>query len=188
MVQAKRELRRRLRAARAALDVGERMREDGGISDAVAKLAVWSECRVVYAYLSFGSEVDTRSLILRAWQEGKLVALPWCVPGTRQMRWFRVNSLDGLVKSSLGVEEPVPDPTLELDGRGDTQALALVPGLAFDKRGFRLGYGAGFYDGFLAAFRGYSVGLCRHATLVDDLAELGVLEPHDRAVDLVVTE
>ncbi len=67
-------------------------------------------------------------------------------------------------------------------------AIALVPGLAFDEHGYRIGYGGGYYDAFLSAFPGFTVGLCYEDLLQDDLAALGCLEPHDIAVDLVATE
>ncbi len=67
-------------------------------------------------------------------------------------------------------------------------AIALVPGLAFDRHGYRIGYGGGYYDAFLSDFPGFTVGLCYEDLLQDDLAALGCLEPHDIAVDLVATE
>ena len=66
--------------------------------------------------------------------------------------------------------------------------LAIVPGLAFDRQGFRLGYGGGFYDTFLSGFAGIAAGLCREALAVDDLAAAGVLDAHDQACDLVLTD
>ncbi|MBO7674939.1 MAG: 5-formyltetrahydrofolate cyclo-ligase, partial [Atopobiaceae bacterium] len=107
---------------------------------------------------------------------------------TRDMTWHRVDSLVGLKQSRMGIWEPVPATHAQVDPREWSQGIALVPGLMFDHRGYRLGYGGGFYDSFLSSFAGTSVGLCREAQLVDSLAALGALEPHDRAVDLVVTE
>lgn len=183
--QSKRELRARLCTARASLPAGERVRTDSLIAQRVQELSAWREAPLVYTYLSFGAEVDTRQLIRAAWDSRKVVALPWCVPHTREMRWFAVDSLEGLVRSRLGVEEPIPDPAREVEALGSADSVALVPALNFDTCGFRLGYGGGFYDTFLSAFDGMSVGLCRHCQLVDHLP---CLEPHDLPVDMVVTE
>lgn len=180
----KNQLRRHFKAVRAGLLEGERRAIDAAISGNVAGLPAFAEADAVFTYLSFGTEVDTRGLIERAWGLGKTVALPRVVPGTRQMRWYTVDSLDGLERSSFGVEEPAADPTREVTPRDFRTPIALVPGLAFDRAGYRLGYGGGFYDTFLPVFPGTSIGLCRAAQLVDHLPH----DPRDMPVDLVVAE
>ena len=138
-------------------------------------------------YLSMGAEIDTRGIIERAWQAGKTVALPRCT-GPRQMRWFRVESLDNLQKSAFGVEEPpIDDATEQLLTTGE-RMVAIVPGFTFDDAGYRLGYGGGFYDTFLADFDGPSIGLCRSAMRADDLSALGVIGEYDLPVTKVVSE
>ena len=184
----KRALRQALRAARAAIAADERARIDAIIAKKILCSWVWVDATVVYTYLSFGCEVDTRALIEHAWREDKRVALPRCVPGTRSMRWFFVDSYEGLERSPMGIEEPPIDATRVAPAVGCATALALVPGLAFDAQGFRIGYGGGFYDGFLAGFEGISVGMCRMQFIVDDLPSMGVVEPHDLPVDLIACE
>ncbi|WP_172135105.1 5-formyltetrahydrofolate cyclo-ligase [Adlercreutzia sp. ZJ473] len=219
--EAKRALRAQLKGARAALSPDERAVADARIAAQLFELGAWRCADVVLAYRSFGSEIDTRGIIERAWAEGKAVALPRCVPGTRLMRWHRVTSLDALERSAFGVEEPPDDPATlvdpsalapagapatSADGAADAasvtaitaaatsagahapRALAIVPGLAFDAQGFRIGYGGGFYDAFLAAFPGTSVGLCREASLLPSLRAQGALDAHDRPVDIVLAE
>lgn len=183
----KREVRTRFRQLRNGLDERMRARADGAIEKRLCALPAFEGADVVLAYLDMGSEVRTRGIIERAWAAGKTVALPTCVPGSREVRWYRVTSFDGLVRSSLGVEEPVPDPAAEVLPTGP-KALAIVPGLTFDERGFRLGYGGGFYDTFLARFGGVSVGLCREVQMSADLHAAGVVEAHDRSVSCVVTD
>lgn len=178
--------RAHLRRERSALDPAVRERADAQIERTAAALPEFIRADVVFAYCSFGSEVSTRGLIETAWAAGKTVALPRCVAGTRSMEWYETRSFDGLEKSSLGVREPQPDPSARVDPAVcGARALAIVPGLAFDRRGFRIGYGAGFYDAFLADFPGVSAGLCRDAFLLD---RLEALECHDRPVDIVVTQ
>ena len=160
--QTKAELRRLLRARRRAAAQDVRRAADAAIRD----------------------EVNTRELIGRAWDEGKRVALPRVVPHTRQMRWFEVTSIDCLEVGSFGIEEPPLEGCLELDPAGEATDVALVPGLCFDDAGHRMGYGGGFYDAFLAVFRGRSLGLARP---FERVGELAFLEPHDRAVDVVVS-
>ena len=177
-----------MRAARAAIAADERAHIDALIVEKILRSWVWADATMVYTYLSFGCEVDTRALIEHAWCEGKRVALPRCVPRTRSMRWFIVDSFEGMERSPMGIEEPPIDATRAAPAVGCVTALALVPGLAFDAQGFRIGYGGGFYDSFLAGFEGISVGLCRTQFIVDDLPSLGVVEPHDLPVDLIACE
>lgn len=184
----KKELRRRFRTIRKELGEEKRAGLDAAIEASLCALPEFEATEVLLAYLDFGPEVRTRGIIQRAWNADKTVALPWCVPGTHEMRWFKIEGFDDLVRSSLGVEEPVPDDENEqLLGTGE-RMMALVPGLTFDAAGYRLGYGGGFYDTFLAKFDGVSVGLCREAQFSEDLVAEGIIDAHDLPAQLVVTE
>lgn len=186
--ERKRELRAHFKWLRRELGEDGRAAADAGIKANLLALPEFVEAEVLLAYLDFGPEVRTRGIIQAAWDAGKVVALPWCVPGTHEMRWYRVTSFDALVRSKLGVEEPVPDAANEqLLGTGE-RMIALVPGLTFDVAGYRLGYGGGFYDTFLATFDGVSVGLCREATWSQDLRGEGIIDAHDLPVQIVVSE
>ena len=184
----KKELRKKFRAIRKELGEEGRAELDTAIEANLTSLPEFAETDVLLAYLDFGPEVRTRGIIQTAWDADKTVALPWCVPGTHEMRWFKITSFDDLVRSSLGVEEPVPnDENEQLLGTGE-RMMALVPGLTFDAAGYRLGYGGGFYDTFLAKFDGVSVGLCREAQFSEDLVAEGIIDAHDLPAQLVVTE
>ena len=98
-------MRAQFKAVREELSVGERCAIDEAIARNVAALPEFAAADGVFTYLSFGAEVDTRELIQRAWEAGKTVCLPRVVPSTREMRWYAVESFDGLVRSSFGVEE-----------------------------------------------------------------------------------
>lgn len=176
-----------MKAVRRAIPAGERAAIDAAIRDRVCATPSFQEAGVVLTYLSFGAEIDTRGIIERAWQLGKAVALPRCV-GPRRMRWFRVESFDNLETSSFGVDEPRIDEAAEQQLATGENMVALVPGLAFDARGYRLGYGGGFYDTLLADFVGTSVGLCRKAQFVESLEALGVIGEFDLPVKRVITE
>ena len=185
--EAKNNRRKELLKARTELGDERRVAIDAAIAQNVQALPEYQNAELVLPYLSFGAEIDTRALIHNAWSHGKTVALPRCVEGTRDMRWYRVDSLDGLVMSKFGVEEPAEDPACEIDPSISEHALALVPGLEFDREGYRLGYGGGFYDTFLRAFSGTSVGLCRSPFLRSegDLLQRGA---YDLAAQIVVTD
>ncbi len=177
--------RKHFKELRASIPADDRARADAAIAQQVCELPEFQSCDLLLAYLSFGAEIETRDIIRAAWADAKTVALPRCVLGTRTMKWYQVDSFEGLVKSSLGVEEPAEDPAREVDPVAFEHALCLVPGLTFDTQGFRMGYGGGFYDTFLKDFTGTSVGLCRRAQLSD---KVPALESHDLSVNFVITE
>ena len=182
------EMRRRLMAERDAGDAAMRDRADAAIARRVAQLPAFVEAELLLTYLDVGSEVRTRDLIELAWSAGKVVALPRCVAGTREVTWHRVDSYDQLERGSYGLLEPVPELAPRVDPAHYAHALALVPGLTFDACGFRLGYGGGYYDVFLSTFAGATVGLCRACAMTDDLSSLGLVSPHDLPVDVVITD
>lgn len=184
----KQSLRTQLKAMRRGLGPVCRAEIDAAAAARVIALPEWEVAPIVLAYLSVREEVDTRGLVRAAWDAGKAVAAPR-VTGPRMLAWYRVEPGDALEMSRMGIEEPpANDARLVEVGELPPTALALVPALAFDERGYRLGYGGGFYDAFLARFPGVSVGLARRATLVPSMGAFDALEPHDRAVDLVVSE
>ena len=191
----KRVLRGWARRVRDGMDPRERRAAGEAIESAVLALKAWRRASLVLTYLSFGSEVETRGLVRAAWAAGKRVAAPRCVtrelPGGVEpaLAWVEIRSLEGLAPGAFGIEEPpAACPTLGEEDVLAPDAVALVPGLAFDRAGMRLGYGGGYYDRFLRSFPGTSVGLCPDALLVRSLAEAGATDEHDLPVDVVVSE
>ena len=178
----KKRLRAEFSARRDALGAEERAAIDAQVARAVLASEAFTAARSVFTYVSVGAEVDTRALIERSWEAGKAVAAPRCVPGTRELAWHRIDGFDDLVPGAFGIEEPPDDPaTLMVP---DEASIALVPGFSFDADGFRLGYGGGYYDSFLADFPGTSIGLCRSCQLS---ASPLPREPHDLSVDMIIS-
>lgn len=196
----KKSWRRDLKARRAALGADARAAADAGIAQALMETELWSQADSVFAYVSFGDEVDTKSLIEATWRQGKQVVLPRMSETPHEMDWYVVESFDQLERNPYGIEEPRPESSTPVDVMAlqteprsadaaaqakDCRMLTLVPALAFDRKGNRLGYGGGYYDTFLRDFPGVSVGLCREAFLYD---ELPFAEAHDERVDCIQTE
>lgn len=138
---------------------------------------------VVMIFLSLPDEVDTAALALAAWQMNKTVCAPKVDWEHRKMMPVEITSLDTSVKVGLyDVQEPVearPIPLEMLD-------LVVVPGVAFDRKGRRLGRGGGFYDRFLAqsGLAAVTCGLALREQVVEDLSS----EPHDQNVKMLVTD
>jgi len=127
-----------------------------------------------------GREPNTRPVMEELIRRGKTVALPRCLPG-REMEARQVTSDTALVLSAYGIPEPgeacpvVPKQTID---------LILVPNLCCDRQGYRLGYGGGYYDRYLSAFKGETVALCPAAWLREALPRDGF----DIPVRLVLSE
>lgn len=111
-------------------------------------------CDTFLVYASSPAEVDTRRFISDMLGRGKTVAVPKCVG--KEMIFLSVTSLSVLKKSRFGVDEPESgDEITDFSG-----TVCIVPALRFDKEGYRLGWGGGFYDRFLPGYSGTSVGIC----------------------------
>ena len=184
--EAKACLRAQMKLVREGVPVSAWIAGNEAIRAQLFSLDAWKRAICVLTYLSVGAEADTRGIVQRAFAEGKSVALPRC-SGPRTLRWYCVDTLEGLERSSLGLDEPPADPAREIDpAQLGSDALAVVPGLAFDVAGNRLGAGGGYYDAFLQSFAGATVGICFAAQRVESLAALGALEAHDQPVQTVV--
>lgn len=139
-----------------------------------------AECVMLYA--SFRSEVNTWSLIEDCLSQGKRVVLPKTVrEGTRIVPCL-VNDLNDLVRTKFGVMEP--DANRSPEAETNDIDLILVPGAAFDLKGGRIGYGAGYYDRFLKKYKGIKAGMCFYSQIVSSTLS----EEHDVAMDYLVTD
>ena len=175
-------LRRKFLARRDALSLKERARLSREI---ISHLTTWPpliQARRLLLYASFRSEVETYPLITWALERGKEVYLPRTYLKPRKLRLFRLYSLEELRPGAFGIPEP-PAENPELSP--EELELVVVPGVAFDRRGGRLGYGGGFYDRLFARAEGAKrVGLCFSCQLVERLP----LEAHDVLMHALVTE
>lgn len=185
---AKRCLRARLRHKRDAASAGVRAACDRAIEDRARAWLFAYQPDLVLAYAAFGSEVDTHGLVMRLLGRGTRVALPRCDTRAHTMSWWTIASWSDVRPGAYGIAEPCGPRARRIDPAAFTHAVAIVPALAFDRHGFRMGYGGGYYDRFLAGFSGVSIGLCRSSELVDDLRVLGGIDAYDQPVDVVVTD
>ena len=178
----KNRLRKRFRAERAKLSASEKLNLDEGVFNRVLKLNQYAFSKTILTYVSMPNEVDTLRLINKALADGKRVAVPYCIPDTRKMQFYVIESLDELHSGAFGVMEPTPsDERLLTDFES---SICFVPGLSFDQYGYRLGYGKGYYDRFLSNYPGAKIGLCYSSGLRDRLRH----GRFDRTVDVIVTE
>lgn len=155
---------------------------DHRIAVRLRSLLCYRRAKTVLVYVSMPIEVDTREIISKALSDGKRVAVPRCVPGTREMEFYLIESLDELSPGTFGVLEPVPNPGRLL--RDFSHSICVVPALACDRNGYRLGYGGGYYDRFLRDYPGEKVLILYKCCLVAHLWH----GRFDVPVDRIVTE
>lgn len=176
-------LRAGILARRLALDPGEVARLSERIRVHLVGMAPYRECRTLLGYVSFRQEVDTLPLLREALEGGKRLVLPRVNRRERTLELYRVTDLVDLQPGYQGILEPDPRRCSRVDP--DEIELVLVPGVAFDRRGYRLGYGGGYYDRLLTDIpRALKAGLAFSLQVVEFLP----IFPHDQPVDLLVTE
>ncbi|MDX1623839.1 MAG: 5-formyltetrahydrofolate cyclo-ligase [Gemmatimonadota bacterium] len=183
VAEAKAELRREVLERRRSLSPEERSRRSTAIARRLLSLSPWTEAGVVHAFVGIDGEVETLPLLREALAAGKRVVCPRVVWRERRLESLEIGTLDELVESDRGLMEP--DPARARRVREDERIdLVLVPGVAFDRAGGRIGYGAGFYDRFLETTEAERVGLAFSLQVIDTVPT----EPHDAPVDRIVTE
>src|SRR6185503_13252460 len=178
-------LRSEMIARRDALPAAERERIAAALTGQLVALPQYSAARTVLATMSIGSEWSTAEFLARASADGKVVVLPRVSPPPRRLELYAIGDLQrDLVPGVWDI--PEPDPARCERVAFDTVDFALVPALAVDRDGYRLGYGAGYFDGLLAGrkARSFCVTALPAAFIVDRLPN----EPHDVPVDLVLDE
>ena len=183
LAAAKRALRAGVLAAREALDPAARAAGSRAIASRLAALPAFDGAVTVLATLPFGSEWDVRLLAQAALDRGKRLVLPRVDAAARVLVLHRVADLDSDVVRGFR-DIPEPSPHLPTVRPADVDCV-LVPGVAFDDDGRRLGYGGGYYDRLLPQLR---PGVPRIAGAFDvQIVDRVPTGDHDVAVDLVVT-
>lgn len=179
------ELRRVCRTVRDGIPKEERAEADGRILRYISSLASYRHAELLLFYAPIKSEVDVMPLMLDALEKGRRVALPLCESEPGVMTFRRVFSADELVSGAFGVREPAADaPIVGEEELRSASAFVLVPALAYDREGYRLGYGKGYYDRFLSTFGGVTVGACYRRLILDRVPK-GF---YDRKVQFLVCE
>ena len=141
----KKELRKQIRDQKRAMTPMQIQRASSRLGELFAASKLYQAAKTIYGYLPYNQEVRTVPMLQRALEEGKRVAVPK-VYGD-EMKFIYLDDLSAVAEGYAGISEPIADgPVAE-----DQTALVLMPGLAFDPEGHRIGYGGGFYDKFLAA-------------------------------------
>ncbi len=173
----KKELRRTIREKKRAMTDAEIEARSAKLGECFAASPAYQNAKTIYGYLPYNQEVRTVPMLERALRDGKRVAVPK-VYG-EEMKFLYIEDLSQVEKGYAGIPEPIADEPVA----DDKTALVLMPGLAFDPQGHRIGYGGGFYDKFLSAEPNHpTLALCYDFQMLPSLET----EEHDIPVDYVL--
>jgi 5-formyltetrahydrofolate cyclo-ligase len=142
----------------------------------------WQTAKTIAVTISNGREVDTTNIIERAWQDKKRIVVPKCDPKTNTMEFRRIISFDQLERVFFGLLEPK---VLETEKVSPHQIdLMIIPGICYDRSGYRIGYGGGYFDRYLTHYKNNTLSLAFSTQIVDKVPT----EPHDLPVSTIITE
>lgn len=179
---SKTELRAHSQSLRRSLSPEKKEALDKRIESKLLNLWSLREASLVLIYVSAEREIETKSLISVLLSRNIPVAVPRCNDGEGNMSFYRIYSFDDLEPGAYGLMEPIIEKCEKITETLHT--VCVIPALMCDTRGYRLGYGKGYYDTFLTDFRGKKIMLCYDFELVDRLPRTSL----DKTADIVLTD
>jgi len=180
-------LRKEILTKRKSMDIAEKEEMDKKIFDKFYESKYYREAKNIFIYISYDSEINTRGIINKALIDNKKIFVPRTEFKTRLMDAVEITSLDNLVESEYGILEPsLEEPHIDPSGLD----LIVVPGVAFDRNGGRMGYGAGFYDRYFKKINKDNMGRVVKLALAYDfqIFEKIPMNEQDVPVGYIITE
>lgn len=180
--ELKNEIRNEYKEKRKRISLEDRKTMDSAICKKFLSLSSYRFADTILLYSPLKHEINTFEIAIDALSKGKKIAFPRCIEDNR-MVYHYISSLDDLVPGMYGIKEPKED--LPLFSTSTTErVVCILPAIVYDKKGYRLGYGKGYYDRFLSDFKGTKAGLIYSEYILDNI-------PHgkfDLRSDFVITE
>ena len=183
----KKQIRKDILEVRRSMDIDKKDTYDTLIEKSFFESSFYKEAKNIFIYISYDSEINTKRMINRAINEGKNIYVPRTEFDTKLMNAVKINDFSNLVESRYGIlepkkEEPFIDPN-ELD-------IIVVPGVAFDKNGGRIGYGAGYYDRYFKRINEKNKARITKLALIYDFQLIDEVptDEEDVLIDAVLTE
>ena len=173
-------LRTVMRAEEKKLGAKYKAESSAAICRHVLAMPEYRDAETVFCFVGRQHEIDTMPLLRQIHADGKRLCVPLCVEkGIMELR--QISAIEDLIPGSYGIQEPPAD---ALTVSVDDVDLSIIPCLTCDHGGRRLGFGGGYYDRFLGAYRSAAVLVCRERLIREELP----VEPHDMPVPWVITE
>ncbi len=180
--EVKKELRAKYRGIRENMHPIEKHGYDLEIKNRLLSSSLYKDAKVLLCFVSTNLEIDTIAIIEQGFKDSKTVAVPKCTDEKGNMDFFIIESFDDLEKSTFSLLEPDIKKCKRLINYSDS--IAILPGFAFDKDGYRIGFGKGYYDRFLNKYTGKKVAICYNKCIVSKLPR----GKYDVAADYIITQ
>ena len=175
-------LRQSISEIRRSMDKEEKQNKDIQLRETLFETKEYKNSKVVFVYVSMGDEINTIEILKKLFEDKKVVAVPKIFKDSKRMEALRIDSFDDLnQKGAFGILEP----SFDAENISELIDLTIVPGLAFESSGKRVGYGGGYYDKFFKVYpRSKKVALCYDYQIVEDTYS----QDYDQAVDKIISE
>jgi len=151
------------------------------ILEKVLDLTAWKEAKTVGVTISRKMEIDTINLIEEGWRAQKIIVVPKTIKETKQMEFYQLRSWDMLEETYAGLLEPIT--AGERPVKKEVIDFLVVPGLAFDLKGYRIGFGGGYYDRFLTDYKGTTCAMALNEQIFESVPH----DTYDIPVQVIVT-
>lgn len=181
MKEFKNELRKEMKAKLKGLTLEEHITLSTYIQTNLFQTKQWQEAQTIGVTVSRFPEVRTNEIIERAWNEGKKVVVPKCNPKTSTMDFYEITGFHELEVVYYGLREPIVSKTKYVPS--SVIELIIVPGLIYDKEGYRIGFGGGYFDRYLQNFHGRKISLAFSIQLMEEVPR----ESFDIPVESIIT-
>ena len=167
---------------RRAYNIAEKTSAEQRMLEYLQDWEVIKQAEKIHIFISKADEPDTTLIIESAWKSGKTVAVPCLLPGTFELFHSKLESFDNLFSGALGVLEPSPEVRIKMNP--ESFDLVIIPGVAFDRSGGRLGYGKGYYDRFLEQTCAFLLAIAFDFQVIEKVPT----EKHDVLMNGILTE
>jgi len=178
----KKKTRQRVLQQRRAFSATEKTPAEQRMLKFLQSWEIFRQAKTIHIFISKTDEPDTSPIIESAWESGKTVAVPCVVPDSFELFHSQLKSFEDLSSGALGVLEPSPEGRIAMNP--ESFDLVIIPGVAFDRQGGRLGYGKGYYDRFLEQTAAFRLALAFNFQVLEKVPT----EKHDVPMNGVLTE
>ncbi len=178
----KKKTRQRVLQQRRAFSATEKTPAEQRMLKFLQSWEVFRQAKTIHIFISKTDEPDTSPIIESAWESGKTVAVPCVIPESFELFHSQLKSFEDLSSGALGVLEPSPEGRIAMNP--ESFDLVIIPGVAFDRQGGRLGYGKGYYDRFLEQTAAFRLALAFNFQVLEKVPT----EKHDVPMNGILTE